>query len=80
LPKDFYRPRYAVKSTPVKYADLRSTIHWQPSVITGKDGQATVSFYAADKPTTYTVTLEGGDLNGKLGHQTQKITIGASPQ
>jgi hypothetical protein len=78
LPKDFYRPRYPVKDKPVKYADLRSTIHWQPSVITGKDGQATVSFYAADKPTTYTITFEGSDLNGNVGHQTQKITIGSS--
>jgi hypothetical protein len=78
LPKEFYRPRYPVKDKPMKYADLRSTIHWNPLVATGKDGQAVMSFYAADKPTTYTVTLEGTDLNGKIGYQTQKITIGSA--
>lgn len=75
LPKTFYRPRYAVKGAGGKYADLRSTIHWEPAVVTNKSGEATLSFYAADKPSTYTLILEGGDLNGKLGYSTQKITI-----
>ncbi|QKJ31284.1 hypothetical protein HQ865_16465 [Mucilaginibacter mali] len=76
LPAIFYRPRYPVKNAPAKFADLRSTIHWEPTVVTNKDGEATVSFYAADKPATYTLTLEGGDLKGSVGYQTQKITIG----
>lgn len=76
LPKVFYRPRYPVKNVPAKFADLRSTIHWDPTVVTNKDGEANVSFYAADKPGTYTLTLEGGDLKGLVGAQTQKITIG----
>jgi len=78
LPKLFYRPRYLVKNSNANFTDLRSTIHWQPSVITDKTGQANVSFYAADKPTTYTIIIEGSDLNGKIGYQTKKITIGAA--
>jgi hypothetical protein len=72
----FYRPRYPVKNVAAKFADLRSTIHWDPTVVTNKAGEATVSFYAADKPATYTITLEGTDLKGTVGYQTQKITIG----
>jgi hypothetical protein len=77
LPKDFYRPRYTVKNIGSKFGDLRSTIHWEPAVVTDKNGEATLSFFAADKPSTYTITLEGGDLRGKIGHQTQKITVGS---
>lgn len=75
LPKQFYRPRYPVKNGDKNFTDLRSTIHWQPSVVTDKNGQATVSFYAADKPTTYNIIIEGSDMNGKIGYQTQTITI-----
>ncbi|MBW4889999.1 carboxypeptidase-like regulatory domain-containing protein [Mucilaginibacter sp. HMF5004] len=78
--KQFYRPRYAVKNVPAKAVDLRSTIHWEPNIITQKDGTSTVSFYAADKPTHYTVILEGTDLKGRVGYQTQKITIGGNAQ
>lgn len=75
LPKQFYRPRYPVKTGNRNFTDLRSTIHWQPSVVTDKNGQTNISFYAADKPATYTITVEGCDMNGKIGYQTQKITI-----
>lgn len=74
IPSEFYRPRYAYKGAG-KYGDLRSTIHWQPSVVTNKSGETTVSFYAADKPSTYTIIMEGADLNGKVGYQTQKVTV-----
>jgi len=72
--KQFYRPRYAVKSTP-NGTDLRSTIHWEPNVVTKTSGTATVSFYTADKPTTYTIICEGSDMNGKVGVQTATITV-----
>ena len=78
--KQFYRPRYPVKNAPAKGADLRSTIHWAPNIITRKDGTYTESFYAADKPTHYTVILEGGDMNGKIGYQVKKITISGNTQ
>ncbi|TFF36281.1 hypothetical protein [Mucilaginibacter psychrotolerans] len=73
LPRQFYRPRYTVNSTtPV---EPRPTIHWEPNLITDKDGKATLSFYAADKPGTYTVTIEGTDMNGNFGYQTSKVVI-----
>ncbi|HWZ14720.1 MAG TPA: hypothetical protein VNW95_05730 [Mucilaginibacter sp.] len=72
--KQFYRPRYPVKGN-VNNTDLRSTIHWSPNIITDKKGTATISFYAADKPTNYTIICEGSDMNGKVGVQTARITI-----
>jgi len=77
MPRDFYRPRYAVKNNPMP--DLRSTIHWEPNVVTDENGNAKVSFYAADKPGTYTVTIEGTDMQGHFGTLSKKITICPAP-
>ncbi|WP_448701531.1 hypothetical protein ACFGVR_04920 [Mucilaginibacter sp. AW1-3] len=76
LPKMFYTPRYPVKGAPHTYADLRSTIHWAPSFVTDKDGNATVSFYAADKAAKYSIIIQGSNMSGKVGCQTGKITVG----
>jgi hypothetical protein len=78
--KQFYRPRYPLKDNKNFGTDIRSTVHWEPNIITKKDGTSTVSFYAADKPTHYTVILEGTDLNGRVGYQTQKITVAGNTQ
>ena len=73
-PKQFYRPKYAVKDFTVP--DLRSTIHWEPNIITNSEGKAFVSFYAADQPGSYTVIVEGSDMNGNLGRKVFKIRVG----
>ncbi len=75
LPKQFYRPRYALKSDKVLLPDLRSTIHWEPNIITDSAGNATVSFYSADKPSGYTIILEGTDMDGRLGFLRKKIIV-----
>ena len=75
LPKKFYQPRYLAKTDGKNFTDLRSTIAWEPNIITNKNGEASFTFFAADKPTTYTITLEGSDLNGSAGCEVQKITI-----
>ncbi len=74
-PRQFYKPKYLVMDTAKRSLDLRSTISWEPNIITDEDGKATVWFYAADKPSTYTITIEGTDFNGGLGYKRQKITI-----
>jgi hypothetical protein len=74
LPKQFYRPRYTPKNQNIAMGtDLRSTIHWEPNVVTDSLGRATVSFFSADKPSNYTLIVEGTDLNGNIGYKRQKI-------
>jgi hypothetical protein len=77
-PKQFYKPKYSVKDTVKLLPDLRSTIDWEPNIVTDADGEAKVRFYAADKPATYTFIIEGADMNGGLGYKTGKITIGTN--
>lgn len=74
LPKQFYSPKYMVKNKTVAMGtDMRSTIHWEPNIITDKDGRATVTFYSADKPSAYTVTIEGINVDGGAGYLRQKL-------
>lgn len=72
LPRAFYRPKYTAKSTP---EEDRATLHWEPNLITDAEGKANLSFYAADKPATYTVTIEGSNMNGDFGSQTGTIIV-----
>ncbi|WP_162996744.1 hypothetical protein [Mucilaginibacter kameinonensis] len=74
-PSRFYRPRYLPDNTNKHNPDLRSTIHWEPNITTGADGKATVSFYAADKPSTYTYILEGTNMDGSIGYTYGKIKV-----
>ena len=74
LPKQFYSPKYPVKNLAAKpVPDLPSTIYWEPNIVTDKDGKATVSFYASDRPDKYTVTMEGSDMQGKIGSAVTKL-------
>lgn len=74
IPAQFYSPKYPVKARD-KFIDARSTIYWQPDIITGKDGKARVSFYTADKPGTYTLIMEGTDMNGNIESTRRKIIV-----
>jgi hypothetical protein len=72
--EQFYQPKYAVKTNSTT-KDLRPTIHWEPDIVTDKDGKAQLSFYSADTPGTYSIIMEGSDMNGNIGRQTGSITI-----
>jgi hypothetical protein len=76
LPKPFQGPVYTAKNnTPDGITDLRSTIQWVPNIITDIVKKTSTSFYSADSPGSYTITVEGIDLNGEPGYQQQKIEI-----
>lgn len=75
-PVQFYAPRYTVKDAPGRLPDVRSTIFWQPNIVTDKQGSVITSFYSADKPSTYTVIVQGSDMNGNVGYRMKKIVVG----
>ena len=47
--------------------DLRSTIYWNPTVKTDKDGKAAFNFFTAGTPGIYKVVIEGIDNKGSFG-------------
>lgn len=73
--KLFYSPRYTNTTKTDKSPDLRSTIFWQPNILSNDQGKAEVSFFSADRKGSYTVWVEGTDLQGNFGMKTMKIKI-----
>lgn len=55
--------------------DLRTTIHWEPNIVTDKDGDANFTFYTAGDSGTYQIVVEGLDVNGRLARATHFITV-----
>jgi len=74
-PKKFYKPKYTVSNNTDRLADLRSTIAWEPNVVTNSNGEATISFFTADKPSTYTLIMQGTDMKGNMGFKVSKIYV-----
>lgn len=72
--KEFYSPRYAIKKDNAE-PDTRATIFWAPNVVTDEKGKASISFYTADKTATYTVNVQGADMEGTVGSSRSKLTI-----
>ena len=73
-PAEFYAPKYDMPAQNAK-PDLRTTIHWQPSITTDENGKASFSFYTADAPSTYTVMIEGMTEDGKIVYRRDKIVV-----
>jgi len=67
-PKQFYSPKYSIDKKTAPGTDMRSTIFWEPNIVTDANGKAIVSFYSADKPVDYSVIIEGTDMSGGLGY------------
>jgi hypothetical protein len=65
---EFYSPRYDNPNTPRKY-DPRTTIYWEPGIVTDKDGKAGFEYFSSGNKGAYRVVVEGIDINGNLGRQ-----------
>jgi MG2 domain. len=63
--REFYQPDEfdLLSSVP----DSRNTLLWDPGVVTGENGEATVSFYCSDINNKFMVHVEGAGGNGLLG-------------
>jgi hypothetical protein len=75
-PVEFYSPQYDTPEAIESYApDLRTTIYWNPGAVTDSTGKASIHYYTADNPTTYTLIIEGVSDEGKLIHHEEKAFI-----
>lgn len=57
--RTFYTPKYDIPSSEYNKPDLRTTIYWDPIVVTDKDGNATISFFNSDSKAIIKVDVEG---------------------
>jgi anti-sigma factor RsiW len=55
--------------------DVTETVLWQPVIVTGADGKATVSFTLGDAVDPYRVLVAGHSLDGRIGATTGTIEV-----
>ncbi|OKS84664.1 carboxypeptidase-like regulatory domain-containing protein [Mucilaginibacter polytrichastri] len=72
--RQFYLPKYDVSKAQLA-SDLRTTIYWNPAVITDKLGNATLNFYNSDGRGTYKAVIEGIDKDGNIGRTVIRYTV-----
>lgn len=67
--RDFYVPDYSTDSANNDANDLRTTLYWNPQVITtNENNQATITFFNNDVSKAFRVVIEGMTGNGRLVH------------
>ncbi|EHQ29969.1 carboxypeptidase-like regulatory domain-containing protein [Mucilaginibacter paludis] len=68
MSREFYSPKYIAPPSVTQRADLRSTIYWNPRLMTDKaTGTTSFDFYNADAKGTYRAVIEGIDADGNIG-------------
>ncbi|TZF85674.1 TonB-dependent receptor plug domain-containing protein (plasmid) [Pedobacter sp. BS3] len=73
--REFYMPKYEGNNVNNKMADLRTTIYWNPKIVTDSLGKASVEFYNSDGLGTYKAVVEGVGLNGKLARKVFRYNV-----
>jgi hypothetical protein len=74
--RTFYLPRYTgPKVSQTTLPDTRSTIYWNPNVVTDATGAATMEYWNADGKGTYRAIIEGIDKDGNIGRQVYRYTV-----
>lgn len=73
--REFYSPRYDVKDNRHQLEDKRTTLHWEPIVITDEHGRAAVTFFTADVASRYRMVIEGITPDGYPGAGTGSFEV-----
>jgi len=73
--REFYSPKYDVSSAAANAPDQRSTLYWNPNIVTDSNGSATFQFYNADGRGSKRVIVEGVDANGNVGWQVYRYNV-----
>lgn len=71
--REFYQPKYTPQSQPT--IDLRTTVYWNPDVISDEEGKASFQFFNADGTGTYKAVVEGIDEYGNFGRAVHRYKV-----
>jgi hypothetical protein len=72
--KEFYSPNYGTFDARNQQADVRSTLYWNPMIITTKENHIIrLTFYNNDISNSFHVVVEGVGKDGKLTHVEKTI-------
>lgn len=73
--REFYAPKYLTQTSSYTGNDLRTTIYWNPKIVTSATGDTVLEFYNADGKGTYRAVIEGVDANGNVGRYVYRYTV-----
>lgn len=74
--KEFYVPKYDQTVDQVdKKQDLRSLIHWEPSITTDESGHVSVRFYNGDIEGDYIIVVEAISEDGQIAYAEKLFTV-----
>jgi TonB-dependent SusC/RagA subfamily outer membrane receptor len=73
--REFYSPQYGESDPAHQFPDLRTTLYWNPSVQTDEKGIAVLSFFAADRNTSYRAVVEGVSPDGFTGRSEMNFGV-----
>jgi hypothetical protein len=75
MARAFYNPKYDVSGNAPMGGDLRTTIYWNPKVVTDKNGVTSFDYFNADGKGTYRAIIEGIDSNGNIGRTVYRYKV-----
>ncbi|HEY9000031.1 MAG TPA: carboxypeptidase regulatory-like domain-containing protein [Mucilaginibacter sp.] len=73
--RTFYSPKYENASGNRSESDFRSTIYWNPLILTDKTGNASFEFFNSDGTGTYKAVIEGIDKDGNIGRYVYRYKV-----
>lgn len=74
LPVEFYSPKYdTADKKNSEVPDVRTTLYWQPELITDEQGNASFLFYNSDQVIGYSLIIEGISDQGELIHVVKQL-------
>lgn len=73
--RTFYSPQYDSPPINSPFADLRTTIYWNPNLVIDKNGTIALEFFNADTKGDYQIVVEGIDENGNIGRQVYSYKV-----
>ncbi|MFN3998019.1 TonB-dependent receptor plug domain-containing protein [Algoriphagus sp.] len=72
-PREFYSPKYDIRTVENAATDSRATIYWNPTIKTDASGKAQIEFYNSDRANRHLIIIEGMDAQGRLGRAVKVI-------
>ncbi len=64
ISKQFYSPKYT--ATPDPKPDLRTTVYWNPHIVSDATGKLNIDYFNPDQSGSYRIVVEGIDSSGNL--------------
>jgi hypothetical protein len=78
ITREFYSPDYSIKKSDISEQDTRSTLYWNPNLVSDSAGKMHFHFFNSDKAKRFLIVIEGMDEVGRFGSYSEIIDASRS--